>query len=412
VSNILKNIQIGIFISAVNFLIQCATFFVTNLMAKNLGALNFGYLGVLQNDYLIFCALADFGTATLVLAFFGRRATHGQLLVQIFQLRFFLAITSMLLMCLFAFTIRWHHPAFRGELILTLGLIFQHAFFDWYFICGKFWKRFLISKVFHTISYSAIMGFALLYLKLDKIESIAFVMIFAAIPAWGFGVFSAFNKRILIFRRRTVYFIKLMLNKAFPFALASLTSFAYLPIGIYAADVLAPPEFLAAFNFSYKLIMLASGFMISFLSSSLIIQHETLDSHIHLRDILSFTFFITILSSPLLIIPQFVLKILFFAAPWTASLLETSSFCLRLLSISLILQAIRLPMISTMLKEKQIWKYVGVILIGGIANIAMTFGMVTLTSQFHLIPLFTLSGDVVITVIFFVFFFNKKRLAW
>ncbi|MFA6342241.1 MAG: hypothetical protein WCX75_05230 [Fibrobacteraceae bacterium] len=395
-----------------NFLIQCATFFVTNLMAKNLGALNFGYLGVLQNDYLIFCALADFGTATLILAFFGRRATHGQLLVQIFQLRFFLSITSMLLMCLFAFTIRWHHPAFRGELILSLGLIFQHAFFDWYFICGKFWKRFLISKILHTISYSTMMGIALLYLKLDKIESIAFVMIFAAIPTWGFGVFSAFNKRILIFTHRTFYFIKLMLNKAFPFALASLTSFAYLPIGLYAADLLAPPEFLAAFNFSYKLIMLISGFMISFLSSSLVLQHETRDFHIHLHDILTFIFFITVLSCPLLIVPQFVLKIIFFAAPWTTSLLETSSFCLRLLSLSLILQAIRLPIISTMLKEKQIWKYVSVVSIGGVVNIAMTFGIVTLTGQFNLIPLLTLSGDLVSTSLFGIFFLNKKRFVW
>lgn len=381
-------------------------------MAKNLGALNFGYLGILQNDFLIFCALADFGTATLILAFFGRRATHGRLLVQIFQLRFFLAITSMLLMCLFAFTIRRHHPAFRGELVLTLGLIFQHAFFDWYFICGKFWKRFLISKILHTISYSAIMGFALLYLKLTSIEYIACVMILAAMPAWGFGVLSAFTKRIFIFTHRTFYFIKLMLNKAFPFALASLTSFAYLPIGLYAADLLAPPEFLASFNFSYKLIMLASGFMVSFLSSSLVIQHETLDSRLHFRDILSFTFFITLLCGLPLIFPQVVLKILFFAAPWTASLLETSSFCLRLLSISLILQAIRLPIISTMLKEKKIWKYVFVISIGGITNIAITFGMVTLTGQFYLIPLFTLSGDLVITVIFYASFLNKKRLVW
>jgi len=412
VSNLRKNIHIGIFISAVNFLIQCATFFINNFMARNLGAIHFGYLGILQSDYLIFCALADFGTATLILAFFGQRASRGRLLAQVFQLRFLLAFAAMLLMCLFAFTIRRHHPAFYGELILAIGLIFQHAFFDWYFLCGKFWKRFLASKILHTISYTCIMSFALLYLQLQRIEFIALAMVLAALPAWGFGVRSAFSKRIFMFTKRSLLFVKLILNKAFPFALASLASFAYLPVGLYAADIFAPPDFLGAYNFSHKLIVLASGFMVYFISSTLISQHESRESQLHTREILFFTLFITLVCSPLLLFPKFILHLFFFAVLWTDSLLDTSAFCLQLLTLSLIFQAARMSMISSLLKQKKIWTYVAIVSGCGMLNIVILFGMLSQTDNFRLIPLWTLSGDLCITLFLFGFFLSKRRLVW
>lgn len=381
-------------------------------MARNLGAVDFGYFGILQNDYLIFCALADFGTATLILAFFGQRASRGRLLAQAFQLRFLLAFAAMLLMCLFAFIVRRHHPVFYGELILAIGLIFQHAFFDWYFLCGKFWKRFLTSKILHTISYTCVMSFALLYLQLKRIEFITLAMVIAALPAWGFGVRSAFSKRIFLFTKRSLLFVRLILNKAFPFALASLASFAYLPVGLYAADMFAPPDFLGAYNFSHKLIALASGFMVYFISSTLISQHESHESQLHTREILFFTIFIALICTPLLLFPEFILHLFFFAVSWTDSLLDTSAFCLRLLTLSLIFQAARMSMISSLLKNKQIWTYVAIVSGCGIFNIVILFGMLSLSDHFRLISLWTLSGDLSITLFLFGFFLRKRRLIW
>ncbi|HQB65242.1 MAG TPA: hypothetical protein PK616_05085, partial [Fibrobacteraceae bacterium] len=75
----LRNIKIGVFISFVNLLIQGISFFVQNFVAQNLSTANFGYFGILQTDYSIFSAIADFGMTTLILAFFGDRATKGSL---------------------------------------------------------------------------------------------------------------------------------------------------------------------------------------------------------------------------------------------------------------------------------------------------------------------------------------------
>ena len=165
-----RNIRIGVFIAFVNLLIQGISFFVQNFIARNLGTASYGYFGLLQTDFSIFCAIADFGMTTLILAFFGSRATKGSLFRSILQLRLFSAVAAALLMVAFAFTFRYNHPIFYGELIFTFGLVFQHAFFDWYFICGKFWKRLFVSKLLHTISYSAVMGLTLLYFKIERID--------------------------------------------------------------------------------------------------------------------------------------------------------------------------------------------------------------------------------------------------
>ena len=130
-----RNIRIGVFIAFVNLLIQGISFFVQNFIARNLGTASYGHFGLLQTDYSIFCAIADFGMTTLILAFFGNRATKGSLFRSILQLRLFSAVVAALLMVAFAFTFRYNHPIFYGELIFTFGLVFQHAFFDWHFIC-------------------------------------------------------------------------------------------------------------------------------------------------------------------------------------------------------------------------------------------------------------------------------------
>ena len=170
---VFKNIKIGVFISLVNILIQGVSVLVQNIIANNLGIVNFGYFGILQSDYTIFCALADFGMATLILAYFGKRATEGRLFRNVLQLRLLTTAIAASAMVIFAIVARHDHPAFWGELILAFGLLFQHAFFDWYFICGNFWKKLLISKILHTVSYTAIMGIALCVLRFDSIAPIA-----------------------------------------------------------------------------------------------------------------------------------------------------------------------------------------------------------------------------------------------
>ena len=167
---VFKNIKIGVFISLVNILIQGVSVLMQNLIAKNLGVVDFGYFGVLQTDYTIFCALADFGMATLILAYFGKRATQGSLFRNVLQMRLSMTTLAALAMMVFAFTVRRGHPAFAGEFILAFGLLFQHAFFDWYFICGNFWKKLLVSKVLHTISYTVIMGVSLYVFNFDSIH--------------------------------------------------------------------------------------------------------------------------------------------------------------------------------------------------------------------------------------------------
>ena len=279
-----RNIKIGVFIAFVNLLIQGISFFVQNFIARNLGTASYGHFGLLQTDYSIFCAIADFGMTTLILAFFGSRATVGSLFRNILQLRLFAAMGAALLMIAFACIFRHDHPIFYGELIFTLGLVFQHAFFDWYFICGKFWKRLFVSKLLHTISYSTVMGITLLYFKVDRIELIALAMVLAALPAFFYGVTQAFNAKLLKITRRTFRFIAIMIKAGTPYAISSFASFAYLPLGLYVADKFASNEFLGCYNFGHKILLLCSSIMVHFISSNLITLHSTHDKDIPIVD--------------------------------------------------------------------------------------------------------------------------------
>ena len=410
-SSAFRTIRIGVFISAVNLLIQGVAFLVSNFMAKNLGNVSFAYFGILQSDYTIFTALADFGTATLLLAFFGKKVVQGKMLSSAFQLRYVLTFGSMLLMMLFACLVRWNHPVFRGEFIMAFGLLFQHAFFDWYFICGKFWKKLLVAKILHTISYSSVMGFSLFFLQIESIEGIALSMVLAALPAWGFGATAALRPVIFKFTHRSLLFIRLMLSKAFPFALSSLASFLSLPLGLYAMDVYAPREMFRAYTHANKLIVLASGLMVNFISSSLVTKHEVHDDKFHLKDIAVFTAFIAICCSPAWIIPEFCIKTLFFAAPIHANpeLLAFGAFSFSTLVFSLIFQATRVSLVATMLKEKRLWTYVVLIFIGGALNAFAVFGLPLCGVESRFIPILTLTGDASLSILLVVYF--RKRFS-
>ncbi len=394
-----------------NILIQGVSVLVQNIIASNLGIVKFGYFGILQSDYTIFCALADFGMATLILAFFGKRATQGRLFINVLQLRLSMTALAALTMVAFAFICRWDSPVFYGELILALGLLFQHAFFDWYFICGNFWKKLLLSKVLHTISYTTIMGIALWYFHFDSIPAIAGAMVVAALPAFGFGVGQAFTAKVLRIGLHTRKFFALMFKSACPYALSSLASFAYLPVGLYTVASFASESFLGSYNFAHKLIILASGLMVHFISSSLITLHQTDSKTLHLRDQAVFTLFIAAVSSPFWLFPEYTLRIIFFAAPWTNDVLATSCFCLRILALSLILQATRMGMISTMLKEKRTWTYGIMITAGGVVNIAVCLiGARVLSNSY--IPLLTLTGDLLLSLQLAVYFIKHRRFGW
>ena len=406
-----RNIRIGVFIAFVNLLIQGISFFVQNFIARNLGTASYGYFGLLQTDFSIFCAIADFGMTTLILAFFGSRATKGSLFRSILQLRLFSAVAAALLMVAFAFTFRYNHPIFYGELIFTFGLVFQHAFFDWYFICGKFWKRLFVSKLLHTISYSAVMFMTLLYFKIERIELIALAMVLAALPAFFYGVTQAFHAHLLKITRRTFRFIALMVKAGIPYAISSFAAFAYLPIGLYVADKFASAEFLGCYNFGHKILVLCSGIMVHFISSNLITLHSTHDKDIHLKDIAIFTLFIAVCSSPLWLFPSWILQILFFAANWTEATLQTSAHILQILSFSLIFQATRTTLISTLLKEHATPTYALMISIGGIVNIIVC-GLAGMYLENELIPLFALTGDFLLTAILFGYFIRNKRMKW
>ncbi|WP_163438758.1 oligosaccharide flippase family protein [Fibrobacter succinogenes] len=407
----LRNIKIGVFISLVNILIQGVSVLVQNLIANNLGIVKFGSFGILQSDYTIFCALADFGMATLILAFFGKRATNGTLFTNVLQLRLFMTALTAIAMVVFAFTVRRGSDIFEGELVLALGLLLQHAFFDWYFICGNFWKKLLISKVLHTLSYCAVMGIALWVLKLDSIPLIALAMVIAALPAFGFGVGQAFTFKIFRIGLHTAKFFKLMFKSACPYALSSIASFAYLPVGLYTVAHFTTPEFLGAYNFSHKLVFLASSLMVHFISSSLITLHQTDTRVLHLRDQAVFTLFIVAVTTPFWLFPQYTLRIVFFAAPWTPDVLETSCYCLRILACSLILQATRMGMISTLLKEKRTWLYGTMITIGGVINIAVCIGGASLLKAPY-IPMLTLSGDLCLSLFLLAYFVKNRRFRW
>ena len=202
-----------------------------------------------------------------------------------------------------------------------------------------------------------------------------------------------------------------MFKSACPYALSSLASFAYLPAGLYAVSHFAAPEFLGAYNFSNKLIILASGLMVHFISSSLITLHQTDSRILHLRDQIIFTLFIAAATTPFWLFPQYTLRIIFFAAPWTDEVLQTSCYCLKILSLSLILQATRMGMISTLLKEKRTWLYGSMITAGGILNIAACVGG-GLIFDSRAIPMLTLTGDILLSLQLAIYFVYNRRIRW
>ncbi len=411
VPQVFSNIKIGVFIAAVNFLIQGISFFVQNFIAKNLGHSEYGFFGLLQTDYSIFCSIADFGMSTLILAFFGYRATSGTLFKNVLQLRLICTMTTAVIMAIFAIVARHDHPIFYGELILTFGLLFQHAFFDWYFICGKFWKKLFLSKLLHSISYMTVMGFALLYLKVNKIEYIALAMVIAALPAFFFGVSQAINTSLLRFTRQTIHFVALMLKAGVPYAISGFATFAYIPVGLYVADRFASAEFLSAYNFGHKILILCSGIMVHFISSNLVNQHLSKDKNIHIKEILIFTAFIATCSIPLWLFPSQFLQLFFFAVNWTEDSLSCSAAILRILSFTLLFQAARTSMISGLLKNKAVWTYAIIVSSAGLCNVvACTSAGMLLPNSY--IPLFALTGDAVISVFLLVHYLRRGALHW
>ena len=410
-AQVFKSIKIGVFIALVNFIIQGISFFVQNFIAKNLGTQDFGYFGILQTDYSIFCSIADFGMSTLILAYFGVNATRGTLFKNVLQLRVFTAMATAALMAVFALGFRRGHPVFYGELIMSFGLMFQHAFFDWYFICGKMWKKLFYSKLLHSISYSAVMGFSLLYLKLERIEYVALAMVLAALPAFFFGVTQALDFSFFRVTRRTFRFIFLMLKSGVPYALSSFASFAFIPAGLYVADKFATGDFLGAYNYGNKIILLCSGIMVHFISSSLVTQHTFRDKFIHVKDMLIFTGFIAVCSSPLWACPSQFLQMLFFAVDFDENTLGVGASILRILSFTLMFQAMRMSLISTLLKEKATWAYAIRITAAGAVNLlACVLAGMNLPDGY--IPLFALTGDVALCVLLFAHFLRKGRIRW
>ena len=408
---VVKSIKIGVFIACANFIIQGISFLVQNFIARNLGASTYGFFGVLQTDFSIFSAIADFGMGTLILAFFGKRATTGQLFRSVFQLRIASSVLTAFIMVLFALIIRRDHAIFWGELILSLGLIFQHAFFDWFFICGRFWKKLLLSKILHSISYTAIMGIALLYFRTERIEIIALAMVLAALPAFFFGITQSLNRKIFKLTKRTLLFFRLMLKAGIPYAISGFASYAYLPVGLYIADRFASAEFLSSYNYGHKILILCSGIMVHFISSNLVTQHLSQDKYVHLKEMLTFVIFIGICTTPLWLFPRQLLQILFFAVQWTGESLDCSSQILRILSMSLLFQAARLSMISTLLKNKETYTYAFIVSVAGAANIiACLIAGINLPNNY--IPVFALTGDILITVILLGYYIHRKSLKW
>ena len=151
--------------------------------------------------------------------------------------------------------------------------------------------------------------------------------------------------------------------------------------------------------------------MVHFISSSLITLHQT-DSHtLHIRDQLVFTLFIFVVSSPFWLFPDQTLQVIFFAAPWTSDVLNQSALCLRLLSLSLVLQALRMAMVSTMLKEKRTMLYGTMITAGGFVNVAIcSLGANHVMPE--AIPMLTLSGDVFLTIVLAFYFTKNGRIRW
>ncbi|MCK9181830.1 MAG: hypothetical protein M0P13_02970, partial [Fibrobacteraceae bacterium] len=78
---------------------------------------------------------------------------------------------------------------------------------------------------------------------------------------------------------------------------------------------------------------------------------------------------------------------------------------------SLLFQAARTSLISSLLKGKATWTYAIIVSTAGAANIiACTLAGIYLSNNF--IPVFALTGDIVITVILLSYFFHKDRICW
>lgn len=408
----LKSIKIGVFLSFVNLLIQGTSFLVQNAIARNLGNSRYGFFGILQNDSLVFTMLSDFGMSTLIIAFFAKRATVGRLFQNVLRLKVFAALATMLAMLAFTLIVRRGHAVFYGELVMIPGILLSVGSADWYFTCGAMWKKLLTVKILQAVSYALVMGVAFGVFKISSIEAIACSSILAAVPPCVFGLVHMFSAEFFKIKRRTLRFIGLMYKAAFPYALSSLASLAYLPAGFYFVDHFANSEYLSAYGYSHKLIAIASGFMVNFISSSLLQMKRGASGKISFKSQILFTLFIAACASPLYIFPEWVLRILFFGANWNAETLAASSFVLRLLSISLPLQALRMPCISLLLKEKLVWKYVAFISAGGVVNLAVCYFGINCTSFRHT-AMFTLSGDVVLTLLLLInqFLPSKKSAA-
>ena len=403
-----RRIGIGAALSAISIGMQLTAFLVNNLLAHLLGAGPFAQYALVTTDFALFSILADFGIGATVLSLFAGRLNQPSTVWSVFLTKWVMGLFATIAMLGMAFGIRVEEGLATPVAVMSFGFLLSPTLVEWYFLGNRLWKELFRFKLIHALSYFA-GGVTLFIVGFESITAVALMATLAPLPALIYGLSRLPFPRSLRLKETQKKIIPALLRRSAPIAISSLASFAYMPIMIYAmnscwSDLNAK----AAFTAAQKVILVLTGIVMQFFTSEQV-HYDRFGSHrlsSKWRRVASYTLFSSLALLPFWLFAPEILRIFFFGLNWNGEMSAIAGKTGRLLSISILLQFVRLPALVQLMAQRQFWLSMAVVLTGGICNLlSLSWAVRHAPSE---IALAGLAGDFVATTAMLFLFFRPK----
>ena len=397
-SQLRKTLGSGMILSGISLGIQVFNFFIVNFVAQQLGTAQFGQFGILQHDFMWFLFLRDFGMTHILMSLYQNKPDDDTKRNS-FWAMVFLGLISSILFCIYTLSLRSSHPNFDAMWPLVFGIFFSPNILDWFFISEKKWKSLFLIKMTQFLIYA---GIALWVLQNPSEHSILHLSIALNIShiiatAVALGLFP--TKLFTRLQKNVFTFFIDQLNRSKNIAVGGFLNFFLMPIGFYALDFMyAGDRIIGIYNTSHRLIIILSGFLVHFLSSSIVHSQSNTKQKVSLKESLQFTLILTL---PIIMAVQFLgewgLQFLYFGLDWQVNEVNWAKQNLMFFCISIAAQAFRVNYISWYIQMDKTKHYLYIFLIAALINITVTYIGLQFGSKDY-IALIVMTGEIVFSL--------------
>lgn len=405
-----SKLQSGAILSVIMLTSQIVNFFIVNLVANKLGLEDFGRLSILLQDFNWFLFIRDFGMTQILISWYHLHSSSKDSQSQALFSTCTMNVMTAFLFMAYIFIIRNDHPNQEALWWTLPAVIFNPSVFDWLLMAHKQWWRLFIIRFSQVSIYS--LG-ALWFLNspeptqiidLTQLLGISYTVSFVL----GF-ILTKVRLTWLIDLSQHIKIFKEILTQSTPIAIGGLVAFLYYPLGFFLVDWFHPGDaIVGVYNTSHRLIHIASMLMVNFLTSDLIFNHSSQVRGISWKEM---TIQAVVLWSPLFLISFFfgeeLLTVLFFGVEWNSHDLAWAKSNLIFLSLGILFQGLRNPMLSYLINKQQTTVILKFQITGALTNLIVALSIYNKFGVEY-IALCVLSADLVFNLFLTIHFFRNK----